>query len=60
MKELELGNIEIIDLSEEIKVDELEGIYMSSDKSLVNLTAQAAYGTTSGCSESCGSSTFCC
>jgi hypothetical protein len=50
-----LGKVYTIQLDEELELDDLEFKVANGD-----LYAYAQYGTTSGCSDSCGSSTFCC
>ena len=50
-----LGNVKIINLDDELELEELN--LTNPDEELY---AYARYGTTSGCSDSCGSSTGCC
>lgn len=57
-KNIKLGDVTIIDLSDELDLDDSFSEDSSNSEELQAFSVP--YGATTGCSSSCGSSTFCC
>ena len=57
-KELELGDIEVIDLSKELSFDDLDIYFNMANAD--DLTSYAGPYGSSTCTDSCSASTFCC
>lgn len=55
-----LGSVEVFDLSKDGDIDKLQGLFQVEETTEIEDVSAYAYGATSTCSDSCGSSTFCC
>ncbi|EQC45326.1 hypothetical protein [Bacteriovorax sp. Seq25_V] len=66
MKKMRLGKVETVDLKKEFNFDDgFEYVDIAQNTAddytkKRKISAYASYATTSGCSDSCGSSTNCC